>query len=226
VRVLAVTLVLACAGAAGCVQRGEARGVPPASLDREAGPDTSEVAVLAGGCFWGVQGVFQHVKGVTGAVSGYAGGQESTARYDAVSRDANGHAESVEVTFDPREISYGRLLQLFFSVVHDPTQLDRQGPDVGPQYRSAIFPRDAEQEKVARAYIAQLEAARVFDTEIVTRIELDRAFYRAEDRHQDFVVRNPTLPYVVIHELPKIEALERLFADRYRATPVLVGDRR
>jgi peptide-methionine (S)-S-oxide reductase len=223
---VAVLVAAVLAGAVGCAPRQEARVVPPAALDEPAAEqDTSQVAVLAGGCFWGVQGVYQHVKGVTSAVSGYAGGQESTARYDEVERGRSGHAEAVQVTFDPRQISYGRLLQLFFSVVHDPTQLDRQGPDVGPQYRSAIFPQDAEQESVARAYVAQLEKARVFDAAMVTEIEPNQPFYRAEDSHQDFVKRHPALPYVVAYELPKIDDLERLFPERYRPTPVLVGAR-
>ena len=139
----------------------KAVGIPPPAMDAVAG-QTSEVAVLAGGCFWGVQGVYQHVKGVTSAVSGYAGGQKSTANYEIVELGMSGHAESVQITFDPRQISYGQLLQIFFSVVHDPTELNRQGPDEGSQYRSAIFPASAEQEKVARAYIAQLNHAQVF----------------------------------------------------------------
>jgi len=181
------------------------------------------VAVLAGGCFWGVQGVFQHVKGVTAAVSGYAGGQKSTARYETVRGGDSGHAESVQVTFDPRQITYGRLLQIFFSVVHDPTQLNRQGPDVGTQYRSAIFPTSAEQARVAKAYIEQLNGARVFETAVVTQIEMDRPFYEAEGYHQDFLTRNPAHPYIVINDLPKISDLKRLFPDLYRVNPVLVG---
>jgi peptide-methionine (S)-S-oxide reductase len=185
---------------------------PPSSLDRTAGQATSEVAVLAGGCFWGIQGVYQHVKGVTGAVSGYAGGQKNTAHYETVEQGGSGHAEAVQVTFDPRQVTYGRLLQVFFSV-HDPTQLNRQGPDVGPQYRSAIFPANAEQEKVAKAYIAELNQARVFNAAIVTTIELDRPFYRAEDYHQDYLTRHPKSPYIVINDLPKIDDLKRLFPD-------------
>jgi peptide-methionine (S)-S-oxide reductase len=198
--------------------------IPPPAVD-EASPKSSEVAVLAGGCFWGVQGVYQHVKGVTSAVSGYAGGQKNTAQYEAVGRGGSGHAESVQITFDPRQISYGRLLQVFFSVVHDPTQLDRQGPDVGPEYRSAIFPSTPEQEKVARAYITQLNQARVFKAAIVTKIEKDRPFFQAEDYHQDFLKKNPRHPYIVINDLPKIEELKKVFPDLYRAAPVLVGSR-
>ncbi len=179
--------------------------------------------MLAGGCFWGVQGVFQHVKGVTNAVSGYAGGEKKTADYEVVSTGRTGHAESVQVTYDPRQISYGRLLQIFFSVAHDPTELNRQGPDTGTQYRSAIFPVSAEQADVAKAYIAQLDQAHAFKKAIVTRIESDRAFYPAEAYHQDFLTRNPSYPYIAINDLPKIEDLKRLLPDLYRASPQLVA---
>jgi peptide-methionine (S)-S-oxide reductase len=202
----------------------EARVIPPPALDA---PTTSaaasEVAVLAGGCFWGVQGVFQHVNGVANAVSGYAGGEQKTARYDVVTSGTTGHAESVAITFDPRRISYGRILQIYFSVAHDPTELNRQGPDVGTQYRSAIFPTNPEQARIAKAYIAQLNQARAYDKAIVTKIEPDRAFYPAEDYHQDFLTRNPHYPYIVINDLPKVENLKRLFPDLYRADPVLVS---
>ena len=197
--------------------------LPTPTVDASPGRATSAVVVFAGGCFWGVQGVFQHVKGVTGAVSGYAGGDGKTAQYDAVSGGGTGHAESVQVTFDPRQVSYGRLLQIFFAVAHDPTALNRQGPDTGTQYRSAIFPTNAEQAEVAKAYVAQLDKAHAFKQAIVTRIEPDRAFYPAESYHQDFLTRNPTYPYIVINDLPKIENLKRLFPDLYRAAPVLVA---
>jgi peptide-methionine (S)-S-oxide reductase len=201
-----------------------ARSVPPPVLDTPANPQaTSEVAILAGGCFWGVQGVFQHVQGVTSAVSGYAGGAADTAHYGIVGTNATGHAESVRVTFDPRRISYGRILQIYFSVAHDPTELNRQGPDVGTQYRSAIFPTNSEQTHLAEAYIAQLNQAHVFDAPVVTKIEPGWDFYPAEDYHQDFLTRNPNYPYIVINDLPKIENLKRLFPDLYRATPVLVA---
>lgn len=199
--------------------------IPPPATDTGTSPNSSEVAVLAGGCFWGVQGVYQHVKGVTSAISGYAGGQKDTAQYEIVGRGDSGHAESVQITFDPRQISYGRLLQIFFSVAHNPTQLNRQGPDVGPQYRSAIFPANAEQEKIARTYIAQLNQARVFRAAIVTKIEPDRPFFMAEGYHQDFLQKNPRHPYIVINDLPKIGELRRAFPDLYRAAPVLVGSR-
>jgi peptide-methionine (S)-S-oxide reductase len=196
--------------------------IPAAVLDEPAGQATSEIAVVAGGCFWGVQGVFQHVKGVTRAVSGYAGGDQATAHYETVSTGTTGHAESVQITYDPRKISYGRLLQIYFAVAHDPTELDRQGPDVGTQYRSAIFPTNAEQDRIAKSYIAQLGEAHSFDAAIVTRIEPDKAFYPAEAYHQDFLTRHPTYPYIVINDLPKIENLKRLFPDFYRPDPVLV----
>ncbi|HEY1433322.1 MAG TPA: peptide-methionine (S)-S-oxide reductase MsrA [Stellaceae bacterium] len=201
-----------------------ARSIPPPLLDEPANPQaTSEVAVFAGGCFWGVQGVFQHVEGVTGAVSGYAGGSADTAHYEMVGTNTTGHAEAVQVTFDPHHISYGHILQIYFSVAHDPTELNRQGPDVGTQYRSAIFPTNPEQARIAEAYIAQLDQAHAFDASIVTRIEPGRSFYPAEDYHQDFLTRNPTYPYIVANDLPKIEALKRLFPDSYRANPVLVA---
>jgi peptide-methionine (S)-S-oxide reductase len=199
------------------------RFVPPPAVDATAGAATSDVAVLAGGCFWGIQGVFQHVTGVSRAVSGYAGGDEATARYEQVGRGDSGHAEAVAITFDPRQVSYGTLLQIFFSVAHDPTELDRQGPDVGPQYRSTIFPTSPEQARIAKAYIGQLAAAKAFRAPIVTTIEADRPFYAAEAYHQDYLTRHPEQPYIAIHDLPKIAALKRLFPGRYRETPVLVG---
>ena len=200
-----------------------ARVVPAPMVDALPGQATSAVVVLAGGCFWGVQGVFQHVKGVSNAVSGYAGGDRKSAEYETVSTGRTGHAESVQVTYDPRQISYGRILQIFFSVVHDPTELNRQGPDTGTQYRSAIFPVNAEQADVAKAYIEQLNQAHAFKKPIVTKIEPDRAFYPAENYHQDFLTRNPRYPYIAINDLPKIEDLKRLLPELYRATPVLVA---
>jgi len=166
--------------------------------------------------------VFQHVKGVTRALSGYAGGEKRTAEYEVVSSGTTGHAESVEVTYDPRQITYGRLLQIYFSVAHDPTELNRQGPDYGTQYRSAIFPRDDEQARVATAYVAQLNDAHVFPSKVVTTVEPGRTFYPAEAYHQDFLTRNPHYPYIVINDLPKIRELERLFPAVYQADPVLV----
>ncbi|MBV8092053.1 MAG: peptide-methionine (S)-S-oxide reductase MsrA [Acetobacteraceae bacterium] len=201
-----------------------ARSIPPPILDQPVDPQaTTEVAVVAGGCFWGVQGVFQHVTGVTGAVSGYAGGSAGTAHYEMTTTGTSGHAEAVRITFDPRQISYGRILQIFFAVAHDPTELNRQGPDIGTQYRSAIFPTDPEQARIAEAYIVQLNQGHAFDAAIVTKIEPGKDFYPAEAYHQDFLTRNPSNPYIVVNDLPKIAALKRLFPDRYRSTPVLVA---
>ena len=201
----------------------EGLALPAPAVDVAATQASSAVMVLAGGCFWGVQGVFQHVKGVTNAVSGYAGGAKHTATYEQTNDGTTGHAESVQITFDPRQISYGQLLHVFFSVAHDPTQRNRQGPDTGTQYRSTIFPANAEQAAVAKAYIAQLDGTHAFKKAIVTTIEMDRPFYTAEKYHQDFLVRNPTYPYIVYNDLPKIANLKRLFPDLFRATPVLVG---
>jgi peptide-methionine (S)-S-oxide reductase len=200
-----------------------AHGLPAPAVDATPGQATSAVAVLAGGCFWGVQGVFQHVTGVTSAVSGYTGGDKKTAQYEIVGSGTTGHAESVQVTYDPRQITYGRVLQIFFSVVHDPTELNRQGPDTGPQYRSAIFSTNAEQANIAKAYIAQLDQARAFKKAIVTRIEPDRTFYPAEAYHQDFLMQNTRNPYIITYDLPKIEDLKHFFPDLYRAAPVLVA---
>ena len=198
--------------------------VPAPALEEPSGRSgTSEIAILAGGCFWGVQGVFQHVKGVTSAVSGYTGGDRTTAHYSVVGSGSTGHAESVRVIFDPRIISYGRVLQIYFSVVHDPTELNRQGPDVGTQYRSAIFPTSLEQVKVADAYISQLNRANVFDAPVVTKVEPNQTFYPAESYHQDFLARNPAYPYIAINDLPKVESLKRLFPDSYRTVPALVS---
>jgi peptide-methionine (S)-S-oxide reductase len=219
---VAALLLLSALGLRALPAAAESAAVPAPAVDEAAGQATSETTVLAGGCFWGVQGVFQHVKGVTRAVSGYTGGEQATAHYEMVGTGETGHAESVQVTFDPRQISYGRILQIYFSVAHDPTELNRQGPDEGTQYRSTIFPADAEQAKVAKDYIAQLNQAHVFDAAIVTTIEPGRHFYPAEDYHQDFLTRNPDYPYIVYNDLPKIETLKRLFPELYRADPVLV----
>ncbi|HVH81253.1 MAG TPA: peptide-methionine (S)-S-oxide reductase MsrA, partial [Stellaceae bacterium] len=186
------------------------RMVPSPALD-ESPTAAPEVAVLAGGCFWGVQGVFQHVDGVTAAVSGYAGGAADTAHYETTSSGTTGHAESVRITFDPHRVSYGKLLQIYFSVAHDPTELNRQGPDTGTQYRSAIFPQSAEQARVAAAYIAQLNQAKAFPKPIVTTIEPQKAFYPAEAYHQDYLTLHPSQPYIAINDLPKVEALKQLF---------------
>jgi peptide-methionine (S)-S-oxide reductase len=198
--------------------------LPAPALDLPATSDsTTETIVLAGGCFWGVQGVFQHVTGVSQALSGYAGGDAATARYEAIGSGRTGHAEAVRISYDPRQISLGHILQIYFSVAHNPTELNRQGPDVGPQYRSTIFPQNAEQARVAQAYIAQLDKAGVFGRPIVTTIEMDKRFFPAEAYHQDYMTRHPNQPYIAFHDLPKVDNLKRAFADRYRATPVLVG---
>ncbi|KQN43940.1 methionine sulfoxide reductase A [Pseudomonas sp. Leaf48] len=199
----------------------EAVIIPPPTLD-EITQARSETAIFAGGCFWGVQGVFQHVKGVKSAVSGYAGGAADTAQYERVSGGDTGHAESVEVTFDPNQVSYGSLLQIYFSVAHNPTELNRQGPDSGTQYRSAIFTKSAEQQRVAQAYITQLDAARSFDKPIATQLETFNGFYPAEEEHQDFLTEHPTYPYIVINDLPKVAQLKQLYPDRYQDQPVLV----
>ncbi len=184
-----------------------------------AGPQT---VVLAGGCFWGVQGVFEHTKGVTRAVSGYSGGKKETAHYQMVGTETTGHAESVAVTFDPKQISYGKILQIYFSVAHNPTELNYQGPDRGPSYRSAIFYADEQQKRIAEAYIAQLDKARVFPSPIVTKLEPLTGFFPAEDYHQDFLVLHPSYPYIVFNDLPKVDNLKKLFADYYRDRPITV----
>ena len=197
--------------------------IPPPDKDM-AESGKSAVAVFAGGCFWGVQGVFQHVNGVANAVSGYAGGAAKTATYDQTTRGDTGHAETVEITYDPSIVTYGKLLQIYFSVAHNPTQLNFQGPDRGTQYRSTIFAVNDSQADVARAYIAQLDATGRFEAPIVTTIEPFKAFYPAEQYHQDFLTLNPTWPYIVRNDLPKIDALASLFPENYRAEPVLVGE--
>ena len=206
----------------------EAVVIPPPMDDRppSAQAATSDTAVLAGGCFWGVQGVFQHLKGVTNAVSGYAGGEAATARYQAIGSGRTGHAEAVRISFDPRQISFGQILQVYFSVAHNPTELNRQGPDSGTQYRSTVFAQNPEQARIARAYIEQLDKARVFGQRIATTIEVQKTFYEAEAYHQDYMTLHPRQPYIVINDLPKVENLKRVFPERYRATPVLVGSSR
>jgi peptide-methionine (S)-S-oxide reductase len=182
-----------------------------------------ETAVIAGGCFWGVQGVFQHTAGVVNAVSGYAGGAKATADYNMVSSGTTGHAESVEIKYDPKKISYGKILQIFFSVAHDPTQLNRQGPDSGTQYRSAIFTTSDQQKKVAEAYIAQLNAANVYKKPIVTKVGPLEAFFPAEAYHQDYLTLHPTQPYIAYNDIPKVENLKNIFAENYIEKPTLVS---
>lgn len=201
----------------------EAPVVIPAPTTAFAETGSTATAVFAGGCFWGVQGVFQHVNGVTRAVSGYSGGAADTATYEQTGSGTTGHAETVEVTYDPAVVSYGELLQIYFSVAHNPTQLNYQGPDHGTQYRSTIFAVTPEQGEYAKAYIAELDAAGLYEGPIVTTIEPFDAFYAAEQYHQDFLTLNPTWPYIVVHDLPKIAALKAIFPDAYRDEPALVG---
>jgi peptide-methionine (S)-S-oxide reductase len=196
-----------------------AAALPTPALDLAPGGAGEQTAVFAGGCFWGVQGVFEHVKGVTRAVSGYAGGHVANPDYEQVSSGATGHAESVRVTFDPTRVTYGKLLQIFFTVALDPTQVDQQGPDRGTQYRSELFVTGPEQERVARAYLAQLEAAHTFKRPIATRIDQAGPFYPAEGYHQDYLVHHPDQPYIAIYDLPKVRNLERLFPEMWQATP-------
>lgn len=198
---------------------------PGADLVTEAG-GPQEVAVFAGGCFWGVQGVFQHTKGVIQAVSGYAGGSKQTAIYEVVGSGMTGHAEAVQITFDPKQISYAQLLQIYFSVAHDPTQLNRQFPDTGTQYRSAVFPTSASQKTVTEKYIAQLDAAKVFRAKIVTQVTPAMAFYPAEAYHQDYATLHPTSGYIARFDLPKIANLKSTFPQWWREQPVLVGAKR
>jgi peptide-methionine (S)-S-oxide reductase len=202
----------------------EAVIIPAPAIDVQ-GASGIQTAVLAGGCFWGVQGVFQHTAGVVNAVSGYAGGNRSTADYNIVSTGTTGHAESVEIKYDPKKISYGRILQIFFSVVHDPTQLNRQGPDSGTQYRSAIFTTNDEQKKVADAYIAQLNGAKVYRKPIVTKVGPLEGFFPAEAYHQDYLTLHPNQPYIVFNDLPKVENLKKIFAENYIEKPTLVSAR-
>ncbi len=200
----------------GCTASDAATTLPDPVVDTPAAKAKgTQTAVLAGGCFWGVEAVFEHVKGVTKVTSGYSGGTAATAKYDLVSSGSTGHAEAVEITYDPSQVSYGQLLKVFFSVAHNPTELNRQGPDTGPQYRSAIFHTNDEQKRVAQAYIAQLQAAKVFPRPIVTQVVPLKVYYIAEAYHQDYVVHNPDQPYIVINDLPKIANLKRQFPNLY-----------
>lgn len=185
-----------------------------ASTQAAAAP-RSETAVLAGGCFWGMEWVFEHVKGVQNVVSGYAGGSAGDASYDRVSSESTAHAEAVKISFDPTRVSYGKLLEIYFTVAHDPTEVNRQGPDVGSSYRSAIFPQNAEQERFARTYIAHLDAAHIWRQPIATRIE-HGGFYPAEEFHQHFATKHPAYPYIVVNDRPKIEELRRKFPAIYK----------
>ena len=208
--------------ASGCARAGEISKaqLPAPALDNTA-PAKTETAVLAGGCFWGMQGVFQHVKGVTQVVSGYAGGKKETAQYETVSGGDTGHAESIRVTFDPKQVSFGQILRVYFSVM-DPTELDYQGPDHGTQYRSEIFATSATQSKIAAAYVKQLDAAHMFPAKIVTRLGRFSGFYQAEDYHQDYLIHHPDQPYIAYNDLPKVETLKKLYPALWREKPVMV----
>ena len=195
--------------------------IPPPAVDNPKAAGPVQTAVLAGGCFWGVQAVFEHVRGVRKAIAGYAGGERSTADYARVGTGSTGHAESVKIIFDPAKISYGQILQIAFSVVHDPTQLNRQGPDVGPQYRSVIFYADDDQKRIAQAYIAQLDQAHVFARSIVTQVDPLKGFYEAEGYHQDYLIHNPTNLYIATYDVPKVENFKRTFPELYSGQPVL-----
>ena len=198
--------------------------LPAPTLDAPAAASSGkETAVFAGGCFWGVQAVFQHTKGVLNAVSGYAGGAKESATYASIGSGRTGHAESVQITYDPKQISYGKLLQIYFSVAHDPTTLNRQGPDSGTQYRSAVFYQDATQKQIAERYIAQLDAAKVFPGKIVTQVNAQASFYPAEAYHQDYATLHPSQPYIARFDLPKIANLKTMMPGLYRDKPVLVS---
>jgi peptide-methionine (S)-S-oxide reductase len=189
---------------------------PPAADAPLATAKGQQTAVLAGGCFWGIQAVFEHLKGVSSATSGYAGGYVKSPSYESVSMGVTGHAESVSIAYDPSQISYGKLLMIFFSVAHDPTQWNRQGPDTGSQYRSVIFYSNDEQKRIAEAYIAQLDAAKVYSRPIVTKVEPFKSFYPAENYHQDYLKNNPDNPYIIYNDLPKLENLKKLFPSLYQ----------
>jgi peptide-methionine (S)-S-oxide reductase len=197
--------------------RGATLPVPPPQVDAAPGAAAPQTAVVAGGCFWGVDAVFKHVKGVTKVVSGYAGGEAKTAEYETVGTGRTGHAESVQITYDPSQITYGQLLRIFFSVAHDPTELNRQGPDEGTQYRSAIFPANDDQKRVAEAYINQLNQAKVFKHSVVTQVTSGKTFYPAESYHQNYLALHPDNPYIVYNDLPKLGELKKQFPDLYRA---------
>ncbi len=196
--------------------------VPPPLVNDAETTGPMQTAVLAGGCFWGIQAVYQHVRGVREVLAGYAGGDKANAHYAAVLSGRTGHAESVQIVFDPQQVSYGELLQIYFSVAHDPTQLNRQGPDLGTQYRSAIFYTDEAQKRIAQAYISQLHEAKIFRRPIVTMVTPNSGFYPAEDYHQDYLINHPRDPYIVINDLPKVRNLKTLFPGAYRDPPVTV----
>ncbi|HEY8052786.1 MAG: peptide-methionine (S)-S-oxide reductase MsrA [Steroidobacterales bacterium] len=223
--VTALAVVVAGGGIAACRGAEPPVVVPAPTLDNPKADGSLQTAVVAGGCFWGIQGVFEHVRGVHKVLAGYSGGAGPTAQYEEVSTGRTGHAESVQITFDPRQVSYGELLRIYFSVAHDPTQLNRQGPDSGPQYRSAVFYADATQRRIAESYIAQLNQGKSFAEPVVTRVDALKGFYPAEGYHQDFYLKNPDYPYIVVNDLPKIRNLQTLFPQYYLDRPVTTGIR-
>jgi peptide-methionine (S)-S-oxide reductase len=208
---IAVTITIGCTGARAAVT------LPDPNVDEQLATKKGErTIIVAGGCFWGIEAVFEHLKGVKNAISGYSGGSANTAEYEVVSSGRTGHAESVKVTYDPSQITVGQLLKIFFAVAHDPTQLNRQGPDIGTQYRSVIFFADEEQKRIAQAYVTQLDQAKVFPTRIVTEVIPLKAFYQAEDYHQDYLRFHPDQPYIVYNDLPKLEQLRKQFPELYK----------
>ena len=227
-KMTAAALMVAACGMA-CYAGADAinKVIPAPAVDTPAAEATGlQTAVLAGGCFWGLQGMFEHAQGVTKVVAGYSGGAKATAHYEMVGTERTGHAESVEVTFDPRKISYGQLLRLYFAVAHDPTELNRQGPDSGPSYRSEIFFNTPAQERIAKAYVEQLTKASVFKSPIVTKIEPFKGFFPAEDYHQNFLIHNPTYPYIVRNDMPIVEAFKKVYPELYREAPVALSGAR
>jgi len=216
--------VLLCATSSLALHAGEsAVKIPAPVLDDKPAAGTLRTAVVAGGCFWGVQGVYQHLKGVRNVLSGYAGGGRDKADYRTVSGGDTGHAESVQIVYDPAQVTYGQILQVFFSVAHDPTQLNRQGPDSGTQYRSAIFYANDAQRKIAQAFIAQLDAAKVYPRAIVTKVDPLTGFYAAEAYHQDYLLNHPSQPYIVINDLPKVRNFQSMLPALYNARAVTVA---
>jgi peptide-methionine (S)-S-oxide reductase len=223
IRTLLATVAVA-ALASACARADEAPHAVPAPVVADAPASGIQTAVLSGGCFWGLQGVFEHVKGVKQVVAGYAGGGRDTAIYEVVSSGTTGHAETVQIKYDPKEISFGKLLQVYFSVATDPTELNRQGPDDGSQYRGEIWTVNADQKRVADAYIAQLTKAHTYSQPIVTRVDAFKGFYPAEGYHQDFLIKNPDYPYIVINDQPKIENLKKMLPGDYVAAPVQLAN--
>jgi peptide-methionine (S)-S-oxide reductase len=221
-KLLSLCAVLALFALPACADQAP-KSIPAPLVDETHTTATSETAVLAGGCFWGQQGVFEHVKGVQQVLAGYSGGAGETAHYEMVGTETTGHAESVQIKFDPSQVTYGQILRVYFSVAHDPTELNRQGPDEGTSYRSNIFYASAEQQKIAQAYIAQLTKAHVFSDPIVTRVDKLTGFYEAEGYHQDYLIHNPDSGYIQVNDLPKIANLKAIYPELYRDKPAMVA---